>query len=83
MVEERVNSPDVENLRSNLLEVSSKMRSWVKYKLTNVLASLLQIPAVKRYHYWFALSLEPRYVMDLKDINNFYQSANVDIKAFV
>ena len=30
MVEERGNLPDAENLRSNLLEVHSKMRSRVK-----------------------------------------------------
>ena len=30
MVEERGNSPDAENLRSNLLEVHPNMRSWVK-----------------------------------------------------
>ena len=30
MVEERVNSPDAENLRSNLIEVHSKMRYRVK-----------------------------------------------------
>ena len=41
MVEERSNSPDAENLRSNLLEVHSKMRSWVKDNITNVLAPLL------------------------------------------
>ena len=47
MVEERGNSPDAENLRSNLLEVHSKMRSRVKDKLTNFLAPLLQIPVSK------------------------------------
>ena len=41
MVEERSNSPDAENLRSNLLEVHYKMRSWVKDNITNVLAPLL------------------------------------------
>ena len=51
MVEERGNSPDAENLRSNLLEVHSKMRSQVKEKLANVLALLLQIPAPTKYHY--------------------------------
>ena len=45
MVEERGNSPDAKNLRSNLIEVHSKMMSWVKDKLTNVFAPLLQIPA--------------------------------------
>ena len=47
MVEERGNSPGAENLRSNLLEVHSKMRSRVKENLTNVLVPLLQIPAPK------------------------------------
>ena len=47
MVEERGNFPDAENLRSNLLEVHSKMRSRVKDNITNVLAPLLQIPAKK------------------------------------
>ena len=59
------------------------MRSQVKDKLTNVLAPLLQIPAPTKYHYWFALFLEPRYVMDLKDINTFHQSKNIDTKLLV
>ena len=43
MVEERGNSPDTKKLHSNLLEVNSKMRSWVKDKLTNFFAPMLQI----------------------------------------
>ena len=50
MVEERGNSPDAENLRSNLLEVHYKMRYSVNDNITNVLASLLQIPAPTKYH---------------------------------
>ena len=83
MVEERGNSPDAENLLSNLLEVHSNMWSRVKDNLTNVLASLLQIPAPTYYQYWFVLFLNPRYVMELKYTNNFHQSANVDTKALV
>ena len=82
MAEERGNSPDAENLRSNLLEVHSNMSSWVKDKLTNVLVPLLQIPAPTKYHYRFAILLDPRYVMELKDINTFHQSANVDTMHF-
>ena len=51
MVEERGNSPDTENLCSNLIEVHSKMKSRVNDKLTNVLDRLLQIPAPKKYRY--------------------------------
>ena len=83
MVEERGKSPDAENLRSNLLEVHSNMRSWVKDKLNNALVPLLKIPARKKYHYWFALLLDPRYVMALKDIKTFHQSENVDTKTLV
>ena len=83
MVEDRVNSPDAENLRSNLIEVHSKMRSRVKEKLTNVFAPLLQIPAPTKYHYWFALFLEPRYVMEITDINSFHQSKHIDTKVLV
>ena len=83
MVEERGNTTDAENLCSNLLEVHSKMRSRVKDKLTNVLASPLQIQAQKKYHYWFVLFLYPRYVMELKDINTFHQSKIVDTKLLV
>ena len=43
MVEERDNLPDAENLRSNLLEIHSKMRSRVKKELLNVLAQVLCI----------------------------------------
>ena len=80
MVEDRGNSQDMENLRSNLLEVHSKMRYRVKDKLTNSLAPLIQIKAPTKYHYWFALFLEPRYVMAIKDIKTFYHSENVDTK---
>ena len=51
MMEERCNSQDAENLRSNLLEVHSKIRYWVKDKLTNVLTPLLKIPAPTKYYY--------------------------------
>ena len=59
------------------------MRYWVKDKLTNVLAPLLQIPAPAKYHYWFALFLDPRYAMEIKDIRNFHQSENVYTKTLV
>ena len=80
MAEERENSQDVENLLSNLLEVHSNMRYLVKDNLTNVLAPLIQIPAPTKYHYRFALFLDPNYVMEFKDINTFHQSENVDTK---
>ena len=67
MVEGIGNSPYAENLRSNLLEVHSKMRYWVKENITNVLAPLLQIPAPAKYHYRFSLFLDPRCVMELTD----------------
>ena len=82
MVEETGNSQDAVNLLSNLLEVHSKMRSRVKDNIKKLLAPLLQILAPKKYHYWFALLLDPRYFMELKDINNFHQSKNVDTKIF-
>ena len=59
------------------------MRSWVKEKLTNVLSPLLQIPEPTKYHYWFALFLDPRYVMELTDIKSFHQSKHIDTKVFV
>ena len=80
MVEERGNSPDAENLCSNLFELHFKMTYRVKDNITNVLAKMLQILAPKKDHYWFALFLEPQYVMELKDFKNFYQSKNVDTK---
>ena len=83
MVEERGNSPDAENLCSNLLKVHSKMRSREKDKLTNVLAPLIQVPAPTKYHYWFSILLDPRYVMELKDVKTFHHSKNVDTKAIL
>ena len=80
MVEDRGNSQDVENLRSNLLEVHSNMMYQVKDKLANFLAALLKIPAPTKYHYCFALFLYPWYVMKLKGIKTFCQSENVDTK---
>ena len=59
------------------------MRSHVKDKLNNFLAPLLKIPAPTKYHYWFALFLEPRYVMELKDVKTFHQSKNIDTKVLV
>ena len=73
MVEDRGNLPDAENLCSNLLEVYSKMKYRVKDKLTNVRAPLIQIPVPTKDHYWFSLFLDPRYVMELKDINTFHR----------
>ena len=34
----------------------------------------------KKKHYWFALFLDPRYVMELTDIKTFHQSKNIDTK---
>ena len=59
------------------------MQYRVKDKLTNVFAPLLQITAPTKYHYWFALFLDPWYVMELKEIKNFHQSENVDTKTLV
>ena len=80
MVEERGNSQAADNLCMNLLEVHCKMWHGVKDKLTNVLAPLLNIPASAKYQYCFAIFLDPWYVMELKDINTFHQSENVDTK---
>ena len=59
------------------------MRYWVKDKFTNVCAPLLKIPSSTKYHYWFSLLLDPQYVMELKNINTFHQSENVDTKTLV
>ena len=59
------------------------MRYRVKEKITNVLAWLFQIPEPKKYHYWFNLFLEPRYVMELTDIKYFHQSKHIDTKVLV
>ena len=72
------NSQDTKNLRSTLLELHSKLQYGVKDKLTNVLAPMLQIPAPKKYQCWFALLLDPWYVMETTDINTFHQGDNVD-----
>ena len=48
MVEDRGKSQDLENLRSNLLEVHSKMWYRVNNKITNVLAPLLKIPVATK-----------------------------------
>ena len=59
------------------------MQYQVKDKLPNVLAPLLQIPAPKKYYYWFALFLDPCYVMELTDIKSFHQSKHIDTKVLV
>ena len=59
------------------------MRYQVKENLTNVLAPPIQIKSPTKYHYWFTLFLDPRYVLELKDIKTFHQSENVDTKRLV
>ena len=83
MVENRGDLPETENLRSNLLEVHYKMRSQVKENFTNILALLLQIPSPKQYHYFFALFLDPRYVMELTNTKSSHQSKHIDTKVLV
>ena len=83
MVENRGKSQDAENLRSNLLEVHYKIQYRLKEKLTNILAPLFKIPAATKYHYWFTIFLDPGYATDLKDINTYHQSENVDTKIIV
>ena len=83
MVEERGNSQSAENLHRNLLEVHCNIRYRVKDKLPNDLVPLLKIIASTKYYYRFAILLEPRYVMELKNIKTFHQSENVDTKKIV
>ena len=83
MVEYRGNFQAAENLSRNLLEVHWKIRNRVQYKLANVLTKMLGVPASTRYHFWFALFLDPRYVMDRKDIKTFHQRENLDTKTIV
>ena len=83
VVEERGHLPDAENLRSNLLDVNSNMRSQVNDKLTNIIVPLLKFSAPTKYHYWFDLLLDPRYAIELKDIKTIHQSSNLDTKALV
>ena len=59
------------------------MRFRVNDKLTNLLVTHIQIPAPTKYHYRFDIFLEPWYVMELKDINTFHQSKNIDTKVLV
>ena len=59
------------------------MRSRVKYKLTNILLPMIKIPVPKQYHYWFTLFLDPRYVMEIKDIKTFHHSEDVDTKIII
>ena len=67
----------------NLLEVHYKIQNQVNDKLINALAPMLDVSASTKYHYWFALFLDPRYVIKLKDIKTFCQSENVDTKQIV
>ena len=83
MVKKKGNSQTADNLCMNLIEVHCKVRHRVQEKFINVLAPLLDVPASKKYHYWFALLLDPWYVMEIKDINTFHQSENVDTKTLV
>ena len=82
-VKDRGNLKTSEKLSTNLLEVHCKMRHRVKDKIINVLAPLIDVPAPTKYPYWFALFLDPRYVMEIKDIKTFHQIENVDNKIIV
>ena len=59
------------------------MRHQVKDKLKNFLKPLIKTPASKKYQYWFALFLDPSYVMELMDIKSFHQSKYIDTKVLV
>ena len=80
IVEVRGNLQAVENLHMNLFEIHCKMRHRVQEKLIPVLVPLLDVPESTKYHYWFSLFLDPRYVMEIKDIKHFHQSKNVGTK---
>ena len=83
MVEERCNSQDTYNLCMNILEVHCNIHNWLQDKLITVSASLLDVPASTKYHYWLSLFLDPQYVMELKYIKNSHQSKYVDTKTIV
>ena len=70
-------------MRRNLLEAPCKIWHWVKDKITNVLVLLLNITASTKYHYWFALFLDTRYVTEIKDTKTFHHSENANTNKIV
>ena len=80
MVEDRGKSQAAENLHMNLLELNFKISHRLQDKLITVIALLPDFTELTKYHYSFALFLDPRYVMGIKDIKKFHQNQNVDKK---
>ena len=74
MGEERGKSQAAENLCRKQLEGYCKMKNQIKYNLMNVIVSQLNITASTKYHYWFAIFLNPRYAMEITDIKTFHHS---------
>ena len=82
MVKDRDKSQAAENLHMNLLELNFEISHRLQDKLITFIALLLDVIELTKYHYWFALFLDPRYAMGVKEIKKFHQSVNMDKKTF-
>ena len=80
MVEDRGNSKAAENLHTNLPELNFKISHRLQNNIVTVIALLIDVTELTKYHYCFALFLDPWYVMGIKYITKFHHSENGDTK---
>ena len=83
MVENQDGLAQARQLKMNLEETHMKMRENVKSKLAKYLELLLEVPSEDKFHWRFALILDPRYVKSFKDFRKMHEIETVDTRTII
>ena len=55
----------------------------MKRKLAKYLEPLLEVTSSDKYHWWFALMIDPRYVNELTDVRKMHEIETVDTRTII
>ena len=69
--------------RRNLEEIHMKIQENVKSKISKYLEPLLQVPSAEKYHWWFALMLDPQYFNELVDFRTLHKIYSIDTRTII
>ena len=60
-----------------------KTRENTKRKMAEYLDPIIEVPSAEKYHWWFALMLDPRYVNDFMDFRKMDEIETVDTSTII
>ena len=83
MVEEHDGLRDALHMRRNLEDMHTEMRENVMIKLAKYHEPLLEVPSEDKYHWWFYLMLDLRYVNELGDVRKLPGIDTLDTRTII